>query len=188
MGATEFTCFDKAAVAAVALVTTVILGSCANVSFNEPQPNLPQTRARTVVVEPAPPPRRAQTREARHRTFISEGIPVEYVSRTNPWPPTQAEVDAGGRLYTANCVRCHGVYGRGDGDAGRDLTLPPAVLSAMVDQPNSVDQYFLWAISEGGMGSGSVMPAFKSQLTDREIWQIVNYMRAGFPPVAAEAG
>lgn len=185
MGATGFTRFDRATAAAVALV---ILGSCANVSFNEPQPNLPPTRARTVVVEPAPPPPRAQTREARHRTFVSEGIPVEYVSRTNPWPPTQEEIDSGGRLYSANCLRCHGVYGRGDGEAGRDLTLPPAVLSAMVDQPYSVDQYLLWSISEGGMGSASVMPAFKSQLTDREIWQIVNYMRAGFPPVAAGAG
>ena len=58
----------------------------------------------------------------------------------------------------------------------------------MVDQPYSVDQYLFWSISEGGLRSGSEMPAYKSRLTSREIWQLVQYMRAGFPPVEGGAG
>ena len=29
------------------------------------------------------------------------------------------------------------------------------------------------------------MPAFKGALTEEQIWQIVTYMRAGFPPMDA---
>ena len=178
--------YTRSAFAALALVMTVVAGACATITINEPRITPPATAARTIPLGQAPSA--IQEREARHRTFISEGIPVEYVNRTNPLPPTQAETDAGGRLYTARCAGCHGSLGTGDGEFGRDLTLPPAVLAAMVDQPYSVDQYLFWSISEGGLRSGSQMPAFKSTLTSREIWQVVQYMRAGFPPVTPDAG
>ena len=165
----------RAVSAAAALAVAIAIAGCAPITINEPVITPPATAARTVPLEPAPSALRE--RQARHRTFISEGIPVEYVNRTNPLPRTRAETDAGGRLYAAQCRDCHGVF-------GSDLTLPPAVLAAMVDQPYSVDQYMFWAISEGGLRSGSQMPAYKSTLTSREIWQVVQYMRAGFPPVS----
>ena len=46
------------------------------------------------------------------------------------------------------------------------------------------DEYLLWAISEGGAPFGTDMPAFKDALSRDEIWQIIAYMRAGFPKVA----
>lgn len=176
----------KAALAAIPFALTLAVAGCATITINEPvfsqQPEAAQSwdagRAATAVSE----------RAARHRTFLSEGVPVEYVSRTNPWPATQAEIQAGGRLYGAHCASCHGPAGTGYGQAGRDLTLPPAVIAAMIDQPHAVDQYMLWSISEGGLRSGSQMPAFKARFSSREIWQIVNYMRAGFPVVEGEAG
>ena len=176
----------RAVLAASALFAAIAIAGCATITITEPRITPPATAARTVPLEPAPSAR--QERDARHRTFISEGIPVEYVNRTNPLPRTQAEIDAGSRLYAANCAGCHGVSGTGDGEFGRDLTLPPAVLAAMVGQPYSVDQYLFWSISEGGLRSGSQMPAYKSTLTSREIWQIVEYMRADFPPLAGGAG
>ena len=176
----------RAMPAALALAFAVAAAGCATITINEPRTTPRASAASTVPLAPAPSA--LQERDARHRTFISEGIPVEYVNRTNPLPRTQAETDAGGRLYAANCLSCHGTLGTGDGEAGRDLTLPPAVLAAMVDQPYSVDQYLFWSISEGGLRSGSQMPAYKSRLTSREIWQLVQYMRAGFPPVEGGAG
>ncbi len=184
MGGTGRSAVHGAAIAA--LVAAIAMAGCATITINEPSTAYRPTDTRTVPLQPAPSAR--QERDARHRTFISEGIPVEYVNRTNPLPPTQAETDAGGRLYTARCAGCHGTLGTGDGEFGRDLTLPPAVLAAMVDQPYSVDQYLFWSISEGGLRSGSQMPSFKATLTSREIWQAVQYMRAGFPPVAPDAG
>jgi len=187
MGATIHTFLSRAASAATPLVLTLALTGCATVTVNEPviapRPEAAQTwdEGRAAAVADSP-------RAERHRTYLSEGVPVEYVNRTNPWPPTQTEIQAGGRLYTANCASCHGPLGKGNGQAGRDLTLPPAVITAMINDPHAIDQYMLWAISEGGLRSGSQMPAFKSRLSTREIWQIVNYMRAGFPLVESEAG
>ena len=78
-------------------------------------------------------------------------------------------------------MRCHGEQGLGDGEAGGDLTPSPALLGHLVQQPIAVDQYLLWSISEGGREFGTAMPAFKDKLTQDEIWQIIAYLRAGFP-------
>jgi mono/diheme cytochrome c family protein len=46
-----------------------------------------------------------------------------------------------------------------------------------------VDQYLMWAIADGGAPFATSMPAFKDGLSDRKIWQIVAYMRSGFPTI-----
>jgi mono/diheme cytochrome c family protein len=45
----------------------------------------------------------------------------------------------------------------------------------------AVDEYLLWTISEGGKPFDTDMPAFKDVLTPEEIWQVIAFMRAGFP-------
>ncbi len=57
----------------------------------------------------------------------------------------------------------------------------------MIKRRRSVDEYLLWTISDGGAQLGTEMPAYKEILTDNQIWQIVTYMRVGFPNVR-EAG
>ena len=49
--------------------------------------------------------------------------------------------------------------------------------------PWAVDEYLLWAISEGGTPFATKMPAFMDTLTREQIWQIITYMRAGFPAI-----
>ena len=70
---------------------------------------------------------------------------------------------------------------RRDGDAGLDLVPSPALLARLMDVQGTVDEYLLWTISEGGAPFGTAMPAFKNRLTEDQIWQIVAYLRAGFP-------
>ncbi|MDJ0608346.1 MAG: cytochrome c [Kiloniellales bacterium] len=123
-------------------------------------------------------------RSKRHREFMRSGVPLEYRSSRNPYPAVQMAIDDGGRLYERHCAACHGVKGSGDGEAGMDLMPPPAFLSYLIKRPRSVDEYLIWTISEGGAQFGSDMPAFKETLTDREIWEIVTFMRADFPDVA----
>ena len=127
------------------------------------------------------------SRAARHREFMAAGAPVEYRSHINPYPAATMVIQDGGKLYKAYCATCHGAKGLGDGDAGRDLTPSPALLAYMIKRRRSVDEYLLWSISEGGAQFGTEMPAYKDMLTDQEIWQIVTYMRAGFPN-AGKAG
>jgi len=123
------------------------------------------------------------SRAKRHREFVAGGIPLEYRSRWNPYPATTKFIRDGGNLYKSHCAACHGATGLGDGEAGRDLTPSPAFLEYMVKRPRAVDEYLLWTISDGGSQFDTKMPAFKDALSDNQIWQIVVYMRAGFPAV-----
>ena len=125
------------------------------------------------------------SRVERHRAYLEGGVPIEYRSRKSPYPAATEAIDGGGRLYQSHCIACHGSNGRGDGEAGRDLTPLPALLAYMVKRPRAVDEYLLWTISEGGARFGTEMPAFKEALTEHQIWQIVSYMRGGFPLIGA---
>jgi mono/diheme cytochrome c family protein len=118
---------------------------------------------------------------------MEAGVPLEYRNLRNPYPQAKMIIDDGGRLYKLHCGSCHGSKGSGGGEAGRDLTPPPAFLAYLIKRPRSVDEYLLWTISEGGTQFGSEMPTFKETLTEQQIWQIVTYMRADFPDVR-EAG
>ncbi len=127
------------------------------------------------------------SRTKRHREFMEGGVPLEYRSRRSPYPAATKVIHDGGRLYKSHCATCHGSKGLGDGEAGRDLTPSPALLAYMIKRQRSVDEYLLWTISDGGAQFGTEMPAYKEILADNQIWQIVTYMRAGFPP-DSEAG
>jgi mono/diheme cytochrome c family protein len=72
----------------------------------------------------------------------------------------------------------------GPGDAGLALYPSPALLAELRRMPWAVDEYLLWAISGGGAPFATEMPAFMDTLTREQIWQIITYMRAGFPAVS----
>lgn len=120
-------------------------------------------------------------RSRRHRAFMQGNVPPEYRSAQSPYPATDTLIRDGGAIYAARCADCHGPEGFGDGKAAMDLRPTPAFLAFMIDSPDLVDQYLIWTIADGGAEFGSPMPAYKDTLTDREIWQVVIYMRAGFP-------
>ena len=65
---------------------------------------------------------------------------------------------------------------------------PPRLLAYMITRPIAVDEYLVWSISEGGKQFGSAMPTFKDNLSREEIWQIIAYMRAGFPAMQRDPG
>jgi mono/diheme cytochrome c family protein len=121
-------------------------------------------------------------RMLRSWTFMHEGsVPEDYLKATNTVGYTVKAIAAGGPLYVAQCRQCHGDTGLGNGELAPDLTPSPALLAYLMQQPIAVDQYLLWTISEGGKQFGTAMPAFKTVLTQEQIWQIVAYLRAGFP-------
>ena len=92
-----------------------------------------------------------------------------------------AALAEGGPLYKDYCLSCHGETGLGNGNLAYALTPSPALLAYMVQQPIAVDHYLLWSIAEGGEQFGSSMPAFKDRLSREQIFQIIAYLRAGFP-------
>lgn len=119
-------------------------------------------------------------RMLRHWAFMHGEVPAAYRGRTSPVEPTAEVIADGAALYAAECARCHGSIGYGDGAEGRSLVPSPALLSYLVQKPLAGDEYLLWAIAEGGAAFGTEMPAFKGSLDEAEIWAIIAYMRAGF--------
>ena len=91
----------------------------------------------------------------------------------------------GRKLFAEKCAACHGNDGAGGGDPGRAVSPSPALLAYMIRRPIAVDEYLMWAISDGGKQFDSEMPAFKDALARDDIWRIIAYMRAGFPESSA---
>ena len=131
-------------------------------------------------------PRGMMTRLLRHTTYMHYGVPKEYDGAKSTAEASPETTATGAALYERHCTSCHGKDGLGDGDAVNALSPSPALLAYMIRRPISVDEYLLWAISEGGAQFQSAMPAFKDQLKRDEIWTIVAYMRAGFPNVSVD--
>lgn len=133
-------------------------------------------------------PKGMMTRLLRHTTYMHYGVPVEYDGARSSVTPSAQTTAAGAAIYARQCASCHGKDGLGDGDAENALSPSPALLAYMIRRPISVDEYLLWTISDGGAQFQSQMPAFKDKLSRNEIWQVIAYMRAGFPKVGTEGG
>ena len=125
-------------------------------------------------------------RMLRSWTFMNKQVPNNYLKSTNSIGYSIKAIAAGGPLYAAHCKMCHGETGLGNGELAPDLTPSPALLAYLIQQPIAEDQYLLWSISEGGKRFDTAMPAFKTVLTEEQIWQIIAYLRAGFPAIEEE--
>ncbi len=86
----------------------------------------------------------------------------------------------GHELYLEKCVLCHGSQGEG-WDWGKKVTRPPVPVPDLAEVvPKRSDQFLFDAIKGGGeaVGKTRFMPRFDFQLSDREIWDLVAYMRS----------
>ncbi len=98
----------------------------------------------------------------------------------NPVALTDESVARGSVLFTTHCAACHGDTGAGDGPLAETLPAPPANFTVHVPfHPDGV--LYAW-ISDGIRGTG--MPAWASQLSEQERWDLVNYLRRHFDPAA----
>ncbi len=102
----------------------------------------------------------------------------------NPIPMSAASVAAGETTFQANCVVCHGPDARGNGPMAQTLNPPPADLTASHVDAHTDGDMFGWI--ENGY-PGSAMPGFSGQLSETEVWQLVNYVRSLRHPVADNA-
>lgn len=100
--------------------------------------------------------------------------PTPTAQLQNPILMTAESVETGRDLYVENCEQCHGPDGQGDGPMATDLSQPPADLTGPhVGVHPDGDLY--WWITDG---VGSEMPGFGDELSEREIWHLVNYVRS----------
>jgi mono/diheme cytochrome c family protein len=92
----------------------------------------------------------------------------------NPEPKTDETIDAGKKLYQRHCASCHGPNGKGDGG----MALAGGTPSDLTDETwdyGSTDGEIFVVIRDG---VSSDMLAYKDKLNEKQIWQIVHYLRS----------
>ena len=85
-----------------------------------------------------------------------------------------ASIEAGKKLYRRHCASCHGPQGKGDGS----LALSGGTPSDLTDETwdyGSTDGEIFVSIRDG---VSSDMLAYKEKLNEKEIWQVVNFIRS----------
>jgi mono/diheme cytochrome c family protein len=110
----------------------------------------------------------------------TDSIPIEgpaYVAAlgapANPIPADPTSLTRGAELFRINCSMCHGPQGKGDGPISTYLQNKPANLTGLAVQSLSDGALFM-VVSNGVQGK---MPALNENLTVRERWDVVNYLR-----------
>ena len=108
--------------------------------------------------------------------------------------PTAAEIDliAGETLYAENCAACHGANLEGQGDwrtpgpDGRLLAPPHDETGHTWHHDDSLLFRYTklggkGVMAQQGMDFNSGMPGFGDQLSDAEIWNVLEYIKAQWP-------
>ena len=116
------------------------------------------------------------------RSVPAQSIPVEgpaYIpgagAPVNPVIADETSLARGAQLFATNCQICHGDGGQGNGPISAFLIKKkPADLTS--DLVQSKDDGTLFLTISNGSGSG-FMPALNENLTVRERWDVVNYIR-----------
>jgi len=110
----------------------------------------------------------------------ARSIPVEgpvYIpgagAPANPVLADEVSLARGAQLFTIHCQMCHGVNGQGTGPIAAFLIQKkPADLT--VDLVQNKDDGTLFLTVSNGFG---LMPALNENLTVRERWDVVNFVR-----------
>jgi mono/diheme cytochrome c family protein len=95
----------------------------------------------------------------------------------NPVPASAESITAGRTLFDRHCSECHGDTGTGDGMAGEGLDQRPSNLTDAEWEHGSTDGEIFVVIRDGA-GPKSEMKSFAKKIPERQIWDVVNFVRA----------
>ncbi|NUN14153.1 MAG: c-type cytochrome [Myxococcales bacterium] len=107
-----------------------------------------------------------------HSHTHEQDVPKEYADRVNPFDGNAAAVAAGEQLFKTHCASCHGNTGKGNGPKA-PATIPDWTIET--DILTASDGMLYWHVAEGL--TGTAMPAWKTTLSQDEIWQVIAYIR-----------
>ncbi|NOT59175.1 MAG: cytochrome c [Acidobacteria bacterium] len=107
---------------------------------------------------------------------------VEAQKLKNPEPKNAETLEAGKKLFARHCASCHGPQAKGDGG----MALAGGTPSDLTDETwdyGSTDGEIFVAIREGVSAD---MLAYKDKLNDKQIWQVVTFIRSLAPKAKDE--
>ncbi|MBK9984620.1 MAG: cytochrome c [Saprospiraceae bacterium] len=90
----------------------------------------------------------------------------------NPLASVSGSAAAGKTTYMKLCTVCHGNFGKGDGIAAASLAVKPADHTGDRVQKQT-DGSLYYELTNGH----APMPAYKADLTDKQRWQLICYIR-----------
>lgn len=110
----------------------------------------------------------------------TKAVSFKYKGKKNPLKLTPANMKEGEVLYQKKakpmaCKLCHGKRGDGKGLGGAGVSPAPRNFTCMATMKDISDGQIFGIIKAGS--PGTAMPAFKN-LKDKEVWQLVHYIRS----------
>ncbi len=107
--------------------------------------------------------------------FDGASLPQGIAQQTNPVPADDVSLQRGKILFVTNCAPCHGDGGQGNGPLTGfwkpDMKKPANLTEARIAQGSDGTIYL--TISQGY----GAMPPLNENLTVRERWDVVNYVK-----------
>ena len=111
--------------------------------------------------------------------MLQPRVPIEHLAEAralkNPLPSSPGTIEKGKALYHGKgaCSNCHGPEGGGDGPVASQLDPAPRNLQHHGFWRHRTEGEIFWVIKNGSPGTSMV--GFASQLTDEEIWVVIQY-------------
>jgi mono/diheme cytochrome c family protein len=89
---------------------------------------------------------------------------------------------AGKAIFTQNCVMCHGAAGKGDGPAAAGLNPKPANFTDPARQRDMTGARQVHVVTAGGPSEklSPLMPSFGDSLSEKQIGDVIAYVRESF--------
>jgi mono/diheme cytochrome c family protein len=95
----------------------------------------------------------------------------------NPVPSDETSIAEGRKVYLRHCASCHGQTGKGDGSMALAGGTPSNLADETWDHGSSDGEIFV--VIRDGVGTD--MEAYKDSLTEKQTWQLVNFIRSLSP-------
>jgi cbb3-type cytochrome c oxidase subunit III len=92
----------------------------------------------------------------------------------NPVPSDAESIEAGKKLYQRFCASCHGPQAKGDGGLALSGGTPSDLTDNTWDYGSTDGEIFV--VIRDGVSSD--MLAYKDKLNEKQIWQVVNFLRS----------
>ncbi|HEY6327862.1 MAG TPA: c-type cytochrome [Blastocatellia bacterium] len=92
----------------------------------------------------------------------------------NPEPDSAETLEAGRKVYQRNCAGCHGPGGKGDGSMALSGGTPSDLTDDVWDHGSSDGEIFM--VIHDGVSAD--MQGYKDKLTDKQIWQVIRFIRS----------
>jgi cbb3-type cytochrome c oxidase subunit III len=111
-----------------------------------------------------------------HAEAQEQGRPrsAEAQKLKNPLPSDAESVEAGKKLYQRHCASCHGAGAKGDGGMSLSGGTPSDLTDETWDYGSTDGEIFV-AIRDGVSAD---MLAYKEKLNEKQIWQVVTFLRS----------